>query len=542
MDAWHPGTLCRVRSSRGLCLLGLAMLASCSPPAAQVTYRDLRGTAVVSGCWPGNHPTPNPLTVTPRAPLSGPGIIGTPLPSTTPYPRCTQVPGDAPLLAYPTAVPTPVPYPTQHPIITNGGDALVTAFAVPRLHHVDVAAHPSQGWAAVAGVWIDDYHGSDGGPSRRIFVRVFNPHARAWGRTQQVNPPPAEDGNGVSGGVALGITGDGTVHVAWGGAATPGKPVWYAASRDYGASWSPPVRIGRGCYRVDTLGTTLDGQVLVLAWCSEAGGSQARPNVLQRRVDGTWLPRVELPVDGQHSSLVVFDDGADARAIILASNTQNRARAWIIQKRLADPGPWQIEAKDLAAPPGLHGASANYYLFRGSTFKRPSGADGIIFTWSVYGGRGVHALVSLDGGRSWGPVETVAANRGDDTGAAAPDPRWAAPAYDARSDRLVVVLVRRNLAAPRPGDGTHYAFWSVPGSGVWRPRQTPAGYEPVIPLISGATSATWTDTAQMANGSYFWLAWVNRGQQLQVRSLDFNLLVPPDQYPRPTAATGGGTR
>ena len=30
------------------------------------------------------------------------------------------------------------------------------------------------------------------------------------------------------------------------------------------------------------------------------------------------------------------------------------------------------------------------------------------------------------------------------------------------SDRLVVIMVRSDPAVPKPGNGTHYAFWSVP--------------------------------------------------------------------------------
>ncbi len=123
-----------------------------------------------------------------------------------------------------------------------------------------------------------------------------------------------------------------------------------------------------------------------------------------------------------------------------------------------------------------------------------------------------------------------------------PDHRWSAPAYDVRADRVIILLVRRDLDdVPWPGNGTHYAFWSVPGSGTWTPRQGPDVYGQVIPLISGATSASYTDTAQMGNASFVWLAWINRWQQLQVRSLDLNLIVPADQYPV-TTPTAGATQ
>ncbi len=493
--------------------------------------------AALTGCWPGNYPIPPAMTVTPRYPSMTTTVVpgtATParLPTTTPLPRCTPVAVE-PTLPYPTAVPTPVPYPTQRPIIVNGGNALVTALKMPFLHHVDVAVHPSQGWAAVASVWPDDYHGSDGGPSRRIFVRVFNPDAHAWGLTHQVNPPPAEDGNGLYGGVALAISGDGTVHVVWGGAFTPGKPVWYAQSHDYGATWSAPQQIGRDCYSVANMEATLDGQLVVLALCSPPD-FLVRAGFIVRRADGTWLPQEEIDVDGRWGHVVVLGDGQDARAIALMSSG---GTGYIIQKDLHATGPWQVQSKDLAP------ATGSNYLFRGMTFRRPNGMDGIVFTWSVYGANAVYTLQSLDGGQSWGAVETVAEYRSaPDPDDPPPDHRWSAPAYDVRADRVIILLVRRDLDdVPWPGNGTHYAFWSVPGSGTWTPRQGPDVYGQVIPLISGATSASYTDTAQMGNGSFVWLAWINRWQQLQVRSLDLNLIVPADQYPV-TTPTAGATQ
>jgi hypothetical protein len=292
------------------------------------------------------------------------------------------------------------------------------------------------------------------------------------------------------------------------------------------------------------MATTLDGQIVVLALCTPPSESfLVRPGLIVRQADGTWLPQETLSVDGRWGHLVLLGDGPDARAVALLASAQGRSGI-ILQKRLADPGPWQVQPIELVPSEGLYPATATFYLFRGLPFRRPDGSDGIVFTWAIYGGNAVHALTSLDGGRSWGPVETVAAYPTDPAEVVEaveerpPDHRWAAPAYDVRTDRLVVILVRRDLAVPWPGNGTHYAFWSVPGSSTWHPRQVPAAYEQAIPLISGAISASWTDTAQMANASYVWLAWVDRARQLQVRSLDFSLIVPTEQQPTAPSTTG----
>jgi hypothetical protein len=509
------------------------LLTGCTSPALDRTEVDPGVPTVAANCWPGTSPPPQAVTDLARGQLITVGGTSTPMLMTTPTVPCTSVPIAPRLMSTSAAGQTPVLHPTQRPIISNGGSPLLTLLDMPSLDHVALAVHPAEGWAAVASDWPDDQNGSDGGPSHRIFVRVFNPHAHAWGIAQQVNPPPAEDGNGLAAGVALAITGDGTVHVVWGGAFTSGNPVWYAQSRDDGTTWSAPVTIGHDCSSVARMAATLDGQLVVLGLCtSPSGRGRIHPGFIVRRADGTWLPQDDVDVDGRSGSLVVLGDGPDARAVALVAGASS-GNGFIIQKRLADPGPWQVQSKDLAPPSGLYADTASSYLFHGTAFRRPNGTDGIVFTWSVYGGNAVHALESLDGGQSWGPVETVAAYPSQESGDPPPDHRWSVPAYDARSDRLIIILVRRDLQITWPGNGTHYAFWSVPGSGVWRPRHIPGAYDPVIPLISGASSASDTDTAQAANGSYLWLAWIESYRQLKVRSIDLDLIVPPDQYPTP---------
>ena len=49
------------------------------------------------------------------------------------------------------------------------------------------------------------------------------------------------------------------------------------------------------------------------------------------------------------------------------------------------------------------------------------------------------------------------------------------------ADQAAIAVLQ--IAGTAPGNGTHYAFWSVPGSGVWTPRQVPGTYDPLIPLI-----------------------------------------------------------
>ena len=507
-------------------LIAILMLCSCS--AAEPTYADVRATAILSGCWPGNYPTPPALTVTPLA-TSYPDVhprTSTALPTTTPLPRCTPVPGAPTLIPYPTPLATPVPYPTRPALLTQGGSAPQALLHMPRLHHVDIAVHPAAGWPVVASVRPDD------GPRRQVFVRVYHPDAATWGPAQQVNPGESEQGDGLRGGVAVGITGDSTVHVAWGGGDQPNNPVWYARSADYGVTWSEPEQVATGCYHVDTMGTTMDGQIVVLASCSRAGGGAARPGIVQRKADGSWLPLIELPVAGQHSTLVVTGEGDAARVVVLAVNVHHQGEAFIAQRSLRDGAAWRIDTKLLQPPAGLYSNDASFELFRGIAVRRPDGTDAILFTWSVFGGSVIHALTSLDGGANWNSIETVAAQPRDDApGKRPPEERWSAPAYDVRADRWAMIVVRRDLDQPGPGNGTHYTQSSVPGSSIWLPRRGPDVYDQAVPLISGARSASWTDTAQTSNASFVWLAWIDEWQTLWVRSVDLNLLIPSDQYP-----------
>lgn len=522
-----------------LLLLGL-VLVSCGDPLP--TYVELKQTAVASGCWPGNAPTPPPVTVTPvYVPTTGTINTTTPtaLPTTTPLPRCTPAAGAPTLVPWPTALPTPVPLPTLGPGPIQGGSDTRELTRLPGLiDHIDIAVHPTQGWPAVVMTqqgwqgWSDPDH-------RRIYAQVFDPDGKTWGLAHQVNLPP-EEGNANYGGVAVTITGDGTVHVAWGGSFTAGRPVWYSASADHGETWSVPTEIGQHCFNVQDMAATIDGYIVVLALCnSPEEDSPTRPGLIQRQPNGTWLPQQELRVNARWGSLVVFGEGPQARAVALMTD-QGSDNAVIIQKRLADPSGWGVQTIDVAAPAGYVPDNASAYLHRGIAFRRPNDANGIVFTWSTYGGNAVFACTSLDGGQSWGPVETVVAHGvGSEQEIPPPlDSRWSAPAYDVRSDRVIMLWTGRDMTTSFPQAATHYGSWSVPGSGAWNPPQRPGNYGRLIPLVTGAERASNLATAQTANASYVWLAWIDAAQVVKVRTIDMNLLVPIDQYaqatPRPT--------
>jgi hypothetical protein len=156
---------------------------------------------------------------------------------------------------------------------------------------------------------------------------------------------------------------------------------------------------------------------------------------------------------------------------------------------------------------------------------------GITFMFSGRYRASAYALTSLDGGHSWGNVEVIAYHPGNsqETGQ---ELAFVTPGYDPAADRLLALWVCCNKDA-----ATHYASWSIPGSGVWQPDQGPANYSTAVPVILGSRAADMTVSAQAANGRVTWLAWIEQDKQIEVRSLNLNQIVPVGEYPTPAPPT-----
>ncbi|MCA1438576.1 hypothetical protein I6F33_37595 [Bradyrhizobium sp. BRP20] len=136
----------------------------------------------------------------------------------------------------------------------------------------------------------------------------------------------------------------------------------------------------------------------------------------------------------------------------------------------------------------------------------------------------MYALTSLDSGASWSPGDLVTLGNSRITAAGV--------AFDAAAQSLVAVW---NCCTDTGWGGnaaaTHYAAWSPIGSSQWSPDP---GTTSLSPLVSGARSAALTMLAQASNARIAWLAWVEDGQEMRVRSLGLNQVVPVDRYPQPT--------
>lgn len=539
----------------------VSVLAGCASP---MTQTDAQATATIAGCWPGNI-APRAVTVTPDPRFIAPSPIATAtseptvtrLPTTTPYPRCTPGPGET-LVPWPTPVPPRPPYPTLEPKLRQGGSDEQNVLQLPgHTYRLKIATHPTEGWAVVG---IMQRFGESTDPIQS-FVRVFNPTTQKWSAAQQVDVGPSSNDDDRFGSTVVGITGDRVVHTVFGasdqeqaadGTITTPASLWASDSADYGASWSPPYQIAQNCWVADDMATTAGGWIVVTANCFTRSGSgvDGAPTMIVRRPDGTWLDPVRVFTPAWYSAegaVVIVGDGDDARAIALRFGKlgSRNGKVYLISKRLADPGDtWQVQERDITVPYGDTGE--RHYHPSGLVFPqtRPDGSatTGVVFMWTGAYITGAYALVSLDGGQSWGLTEPIVFD-GRDPRASGYQIQWVAPAYDPAANRLIAIWTCCADANFNQVESTHYASWSTPGSGVWLPVQLPGQLDPAIPAVLGSRSAWNSVAAQSSNARVTWVAWVEQGNQIHARALNLNQVVPIQDYPTPTPtptpSTGG---
>jgi hypothetical protein len=512
-------------------LIGLLWLAGCGPV---VTYQQLQGTAQAGGCWPNRpiYPTPAPVTVTPPAPLTPtpPGFrwpVGVPtptrLPTTTPYPRCPPAPGEV-LAPWPTPVPPQPPYPTMADTRAGGSSGQKNTLQLPEVVlNIDVAAHPTEGWAAVSAVvW------SGNANPERVYLSVLNPMTRTWTPAHQVDIGVAALGR-YTRTAQVTIAGDGTVFAAWGMSDPdfrdndPPSRVWVAESHDYGMSWSQPRVIGDDCRQVIDLAATLDGWIVVGLGCHD-GPNRVQPAIATRSPQGEWTLE-RLP-----SSIWYFTEGAIAiadndgaqRATVAFFTGPNGAmavppRVLRFATSLGADESWQLAMQDIDIPGYMEGPRTWHAR---SVVYRPPGAstDSVTLLFSDASQGSGYALTSQDAGRSWLAPELVVAPL-----ASAERIAFAAPAYDAVNNRLLAIYtccVEGGWSNQEPT--THFLRWSTPGRGDWQDA-TPGQR---VPLILGARAAAQTVTAQARNARTAWVAWIEGGNRVEVRSFDLATVLP----------------
>jgi hypothetical protein len=417
----------------------------------------------------------------------------------------------------------------------TGSDAHTTFQLAGTAYAIDLAVHPTEGWPIV-GVLQRLNLTTD---PIQAFVRVYNPRTRTWSVAQQVDVGAASSGTDRFGSIVVGVTGDRAVHAVWGSSDDDGG-LWASSSTDFGAHWSVPQRIATNCWFANAMATTPDGQIVVEASCYDRRDApRPRATLIFRTADGAWLPQESTDVPGWFGSVALAGDGRDAlaTAFVTAKGAGlNEQVIYILSKYLVNRGaPWQIRqiaVEPLGVPAGEAGES--HWHPRALAFSRPSPdgsvRTGIIFTWSGQYRASAYALVSLDGGLTFGPIVPIVFYPGhvQETGR---DIAWSAPAYDPAADRLVAFWLCCANAQQQPGSAsTHYASWSVPGATRWNTPHGPLGDSELIPILTGARSAVTTVSAQAPTTRWAWLAWIEQSNQVTVRSFNLNTIIPSDQY------------
>lgn len=523
--------------TRLLLLCGLALLLSgCGADLRPPTYGEIIQTAEARGCWPTLDPTPLPITVTPLggtptatptvvlnpgAPTQTPAPTATALPTTTPLPRCPPEPG-ATLEPWPTPLPTEAAVPTREVEASQAVVNETTAMHLPNaVLGLDLAVHPTRNWPAVAAIDIPVVNQD----RARVFVRVYHPDRGGWGTAQNVDVGASHPGERFRS-VAVGVAGDGTVHAVWGVTEFPELAIYSSFSTDAGETWSAPERLGTGMFGVLDVAATLDGQVFALAIQRDP---VVAPVLFHRSADGQWGNAEALPVGpvwyGSGGALVVAGDGTDPNPQLVAIVTGSDARpdtAYLLNRPFVG-GAWSVGSRELQGSGGLAGAVQGVRF----SWRDPSGAmqPGVAFAVTSRETASVTTLTSLDAGRSWSAAEPVVRSGRVSSGADGTSILAAAPAYDPRTQSLAVIWPCCADALWGSVEATHYASRSAVGSGAWLPALRPETFDDRIPLISNAQSAGLTVSAQALNAPSIWLAWIENGRQVRVRTLDLSRVV-----------------
>jgi hypothetical protein len=413
----------------------------------------------------------------------------------------------------------------------GGGSGQKTTLQLPEVVlNVDIAAHPTEGWAAVAAaVWS----GSDN--PERAFVSVLNPTTRTWTPAHQVDIGLASLGR-YTRTVQVAIAGDGTVFAVWGMSDPdfsdndpPGR-VWAAESHDYGMTWGEPRAIGDDCRQVIDAAATLDGWLVVGMGCHD-GPNRVQPAVVTRSPQGEWsLERLPGAIwYFSEGAVAIAADGAAQRATVAFLTGPNGAmatppRALLFSKTVGGADAWQATVRDIDVP-GVEEGPRTWHV-RAVIYRPPgASADSITLVFSDASRFNGYALTSQDTGRSWLTPELVVTptSGGEQIG-------FVAPAYDAASDRLVAIYTCCADAAWGNSEAsTQFLRWSTPGSGRWQDA-TPGER---VPLILGARAAGQTVTAQTRNAPTAWVAWIEGGNAVEVRSFNLATVLPREEEAQP---------
>jgi hypothetical protein len=424
----------------------------------------------------------------------------------------------------PTADLRPTARPTARPARSQlgGSDARLATRLPGQVEQVAVTVSPD-GWPVLSAL---AYWNFSPDPAR-VYAQVYDPDAHRWGPMVQLDIGASSLGSDAFHGAALAVTPQGTIWAAWGASDGDGG-IWASSSSDYGRSWSAPERLNTGCWHVSSAAATPDGQLIILAMCVHGSRDQngAGPTILTRTPAGQWLPPQRIEVVAWEGALVVSGD--QILGLVLPHLGGDRPRwGYIISRELADPrAGWQTQLVSLA-PAGVEAEALGLY---GWHLQGTAIAGGALFTWAGYDRPSAFALVVRDGQVQ--PARAIIA--GTEPSRDRQRSVWyAAPAYDPASDRLAALWA----CCGSPLDhkpSTQYGAWAAPG-GVWQAALSEeAAQAEGVPLALGGRQVEALSAAQAAGSRTVWVAWVEGGQEVVVRSLPIDQLVPPAEEPTPT--------
>ena len=263
-----------------------------------------------------------------------------------------------------------------------------------------MAVHPADGRVVLGWVSWGNSVNDDLQDSGQVWVRAQVAGAMAldqvasdnWQPAMTINPKTAPV-NRLVGGLGLTFALSDTVVAAWGDGRTT---IYTATSHDAGATWDFPMVLGTFAYQVVDLQVDLYGGLHLLTLTPH-------PHSLRysyRPPQGDWQPARAFDARSKHLkgalAVLTFPDGT-VRRFVVSTVVGDIRLAW------SDDGViWQ----PVPVPTGtfMHERQPDFPAILAA--PRDAG-DVVVVSWSQYSAGGLFAMVSTDGGATWGPQEQV---------------------------------------------------------------------------------------------------------------------------------------